>query len=427
MTPKPKAQKNFERFLAHQKGTVAVFTAIVAIPMMLAVGTAVDLSRLSAAQTQTQNAVDAAALTGASLKGKTNAERIAAAQKAFASNTTSGIASKMTPVATFEVVDDVMIGNAEIQVPSAFMHLAGLDVMNGNAHAEVNILSDKKAEIVMVLDYSGSMKDPVGGKTKYKVMRDAAIKLVDDLSKSDPDNVKFGLVPFSNHVYTTLPGAFVIGGSGTWTGCTQDRKHDFNLSDATPTTDPASKWNQVMLSADDDPDDKDEQVNYGCDGYIANNLTTVDLTDKFKKVSNQLKIMKPYAYTHIALGVEFGYHMLSPNAPYTEGAAYDDKDTKKFMVVLTDGAQTTGGFGKNGRTILEANKNLAALCTNAKANKITIMTMAFDLDDAPTVQRLKDCSTDPSTDFFVANDAVALESAFESIKAAIASDIYLSN
>lgn len=422
-----KTPKSVKRYLAHQKGTVAMFTAIAAIPMLLAVGTAVDLSRLHAAQTQAQSAVDAAALTGASMKGKTPAERIAAAQKSFVVNTGNGIAGKMSPVATFEVVDDVMIGNAEIEVPSAFMHLAGLDLMQGKARAEVNILSDKKAEIVLVLDYSGSMKDPVDGKTKYKVMRDAAIKLVDDLSKSDPDTVKIGLVPFSNHVYTTLRGAYVLGGSGTWTGCTQDRQHPFNLSDSTPTGNPLSKWNQPMLSAADDPTDDNNQVNYGCSGYIANNLTTVDLTDKFKKVTNQLKVMKPYAYTHIALGVEFGYHMLSPNAPYTEGAAYDDKDTKKFMVVLTDGAQTTGGFGETGRNIAEGNKNLARLCENAKANKITIMTMAFDLDHIPTVQRLKDCSTDPAKDFFIANDAVALESAFESIKAAVASEIFLSN
>jgi Flp pilus assembly protein TadG len=427
MTLNLKAPKYLQRFLANQKGTVAVFTAIAAIPMLLAVGAAVDFSRLSAAQTQMQSAIDAAALTGASLKGKTDAERIAAALKSFAGNTTNGVAGKMTPVATFKVVDDKMIGDADIEVPSAFMHLAGIDVMQGNSHAEVNILSDKKAEIVLVLDYSGSMGDPVDGKVKYKVMRDAAIKLVEDLSKSDPDNVKIGLVPFSNHVYTTLPGAFVLGGSGTWTGCTQDRQHPFNKSDATPTGNPLSKWGQPMLSAADDPTDDNNQVHYGCNGYVANNLTTVDLTNKFKDITKQLKIMKPYAYTHIALGVEFGYHMLSPNAPFTKGAAYDDKETKKFMVVLTDGAQTTGGFGEMSRTVTDGNTNLEKLCVNAKANKITIMTMAFDLDHAPTVQRLKDCSTDPSTDFFIANDAVALESAFESIKAAVASEIYLSN
>lgn len=427
MTLNLKAPKSLQRFLANQKGTLAVYTAIAGIPMMLAVGTAVDLSRLNTAQTQIQGAIDAAALTGASLKNKSDAERIAAAQKSFAANTTFGVASKMSPAATFKVVDGKMIADADIDVPSAFMHFAGIDVMQGNAYAEVNILSDKKAEIVMVLDYSGSMKDPVDGKTKYKVMRDAAIKLVEDLSKSDPDNVKIGLVPFSNHVYTTLPGAFVLGGSGSWTGCTQDRQHPFNLTDATPTGNPLSQWGQPMLSVDDDPTDDNNQVNFGCNGYVANNLTTVDLTDKFKDITNQLKIMKPYAYTHIALGVEFGYHMLSPNAPFTKGAAYDDKETKKFMVVLTDGAQTTGGFGKTSRTVTDGNTNLEKLCENAKANKITIMTMAFDLDHVPTVQRLKDCSTDPTTDFFIANDAVALESAFESIKAAVASEIYLSN
>jgi Flp pilus assembly protein TadG len=425
MTLNLKPLDSLKRFMASQKGTVAVFTGIAAIPMFFAVGSAVDFVRLQTAQTHMQVALDAAALMGASMKGATDDQRIAAAQKSFKVNTVNGPAGKMTPEAEFKVVDEVLVATGQIEVPSAFMHLAGIDIMDGIARAEVNILKDKKAEIVMVLDYSGSMGNPLNGKTKYKVMRDAASKLVTDLSKSDPDNVKFGLVPFSNHVYTTMPGAYVLAGGGTWTGCTQDRKSPFNVTDATPTGSAGSKWGQVMLSAADDPTDDNDQVKYGCEGYVTNNLKTVDLTNKFKDITDQFKIMKPYAYTHIALGVEFGYHMLSPNAPFTQGAAYTDKDTKKFLVVLTDGEQTTGGFGPSSRTVKDGNDNLVQLCKNAKADKITVMTMAFDLDDPATVGRLQGCATDSSKDFFVAKDADALAAAFESIKDAVTAEIFI--
>jgi Flp pilus assembly protein TadG len=411
--------KKFLKFLGHQNGAMSILTAITIVPLLLAAGTAIDFARLNAAQTQLQMALDAATLSGASAKGKTTAQRISTAQQSFDINAAHVMAGTVPPVAHFDVVGGVMVATASFEVPTALMRLAGIDTMESKTRSEVNILADKKAEIVLVLDYSGSMDRKVDGKVKYKIMREAASKLVTDLSKSDPDNIKFGLVPFSHHVYTTLPGGYVVGGKGTWKGCTQDRKYPFNISDATPTDDPGSLWNQPMYGDDAD------QLKYGCGGYVANNLEIVDLTDKFKKITRQLEIMTPYAYTHIALGVEFGYHVLSPNAPYTEGASFSDDDTKKFMVVLTDGEQTTGAFGETSRTVADGDKNLGELCKNAKANKITMMTMAFDLDHAPTLERLQACASDPTQDFFVAKDADALASAFERIKSAVTAEIVL--
>jgi Flp pilus assembly protein TadG len=412
-----KTPKCLKRFATNQSGAIAVITALTAVPVLLAAGTAIDLVRLYAAQSHIQNTIDAAALTAASLKNKTTAERIAAAKKSFDFNIKTGAAAGMSPKADFKVVDDKVIANVKIEVPTALMQLAGINVMKGQAQAEVNILADKKAEIVMVLDYSGSMGNKVSGKVKYEIMRNAATKLVTDLSKSDPDSVKFGLVPFSNQVSTTLPSAFVLGGTGTtWSGCTQDRQYPFNLTDATPTTDAKSKWNQPL----------DQPNPGGCDQMQANNMKTVDLTKKFSDVTSQLSAMKPFGNTHIALGVEFGYQMLSPNAPFTEGVEYNDKNTKKFMVVLTDGDQTTFAFGKNGRTAEDGEENLVSLCDNAKANGITMITMAFDLDDAPTVARLRGCATDASKNFFVANDANSLAAAFETIKDAVTAEIVLS-
>jgi von Willebrand factor type A domain len=137
--------------------------------------------------------------------------------------------------------------------------------------------------------------------------------------------------------------------------------------------------------------------------------------------------MTPYAWTHIALGVEFGFHLLSDNAPFTTGVSYSDKKTQKIMIVLTDGTQTEPAFGPGGvRNVTQGEDNLEALCANAKAKGITMMTIAYDLDDSTTRNRLRNCTTDPSKHFFVATDTAAVASAFDNIKNAITDQVFIS-
>ena len=410
----------FKSFLRDSAGNIAVMYALVALPLFLAAGAAIDMARFNSAQTHLQSSIDAGALAAAGSNLKTDSARIAAAKAMFDANIAHGAAAGYPVTANFKIVDGVVKSDATVKLPMAFMQLAGIKTMDAVSNAEVGLAKDKKAEIVMVLDYSGSMGEVSGKEIKYVAMKNAATALINDLAASASDKVKFGLVPFSHHVYTTLPKAHVLGatGTGSWTGCTQDRKFPFNITAATPSASAGSKWKQAQAP---------EHLDWGCKGYVDNNLKTVDLTDKFKTVTNQLAIMKPYAWTHIAVGVEFGYHMLSPNAPYTLGASFKDGDTEKFMVVLTDGMQTEPGFGTGAiRTVAQGETNLESLCTSAKKDGITIITMAFDLDDSTTRKRLKNCSTDPDKHFFIANDEADLAKAFEAVKQAVTAEVYLS-
>ena len=410
----------FKSFLKDSTGTVAIMYALVIVPLFLCSGAAIDMVRFNAAQTHLQSSLDSGALAGAGTGVKTNGDRLAAAQALFDANMKEGAAAGYETSASFDIQGGVVLAEATVKVPMAFMQLAGIDTMDAIGKAEVGLAKDKKAEIVMVLDYSGSMGEVSGSQVKYVAMKDAATALVNDLAAASADKVKFGLVPFSHHVYTTLPKSYVLGatGGGNWTGCTQDRQFPFNTSADTPTSAVGSKWNQTQAA---------EHKAWGCKGYTDNNLKTVDLTNKFSSITGQLAIMKPYAWTHIAVGVEFGYQMLSPNAPFTQGVSFGDADTQKFMVVLTDGEQTEPGFGPSGiRTVSQGENNLEALCASAKKDGITIITMAFDLNDTTTRKRLKNCSTDPKKHFFIADDATDLANAFDAVKEAITAQVYLS-
>ena len=419
MTIISKAKSLLKRFAADQNGTIAVMAGLAAIPLMLAAGAAIDFARYHNAQTEVQAALDAGALAGAAAKNVTDGERVTMAQAVFDQNWKNIGSPDLAIETTFKIEDEKLVSRAELTMPTTFMALGGIEELNSASEAVVGIAQDKKAEVVLVLDYSGSMNEVINGQVKYQAMKDAAQSLVTDLAKESPDKVKFGLVPFSHNVYVTLPGAYVRGATtATWTGCTADRRYPFNVSDSTPTSAAGSLWNQPKAST---------FSSVSCAGYLTNNLRTVELTDKFADVSNQLEVMTPYSGTHISLGVEFGYHLLSRNAPFTTASAYDDKETKKFMIVLTDGKQTMAGNGPGGvQSVAAAEANLERLCASAKANGITIMTMAFDLNDTGTRKRLQNCATDADKDFFVVDDGKELASAFDSVKAAVAAQVYLS-
>lgn len=411
-------RKALSRFLKSERGDSAILFALSAIPVLLAAGAGIDYARYNDTRTHVQAALDAAALAGGAVTGKTDAEREAIAEAAFEANIAVGSAASYDIESDFTVSSGTLVASASVDVPTSIMKLAGVSTMTVDGSAEVGLAANKKVEIALVLDYSGSMEEVSGGKVKYVAMKEAATKLVTDLTVASPGKVKFGLVPFSHHVYLSMSKSFVVGGSGsgTWTGCTQDRKYPFNLTDKTPTSDVKSKWGQAFAPV---------HAGWGCSGYADNHLLVKPLTSDDSAVRSQLAAMRPYAWTHIALGVEFGYHVLSDNLPFDQGAVYGDADTQKFMIVLTDGMQTEPAFGPGStRSVAQGESNLEDLCDNAKADGIRIITLAFDLDDTTTRTRLRSCASDADS-FFVADDDTDLSKAFEEIKTAVASEIYL--
>jgi Flp pilus assembly protein TadG len=420
MQIRSKLESLVKRFGTCQRGAIAILYALSAVPIFVAAGSAIDYIRYVANTTELQSALDSAALAAAATPEATDTERLALAEATFITNLQGAVLSDGEVTRSFEIEDDAVVATANMDMATSFMKFAGFESMRLSINSEISVPGDKKAEIALVLDYSGSMNDTIAGGVKYVAMKNAAKDLISDLEAANPDKVKFALVPFSHHVYGTLPKSYILGatGSGNWTGCTQDRKYPYNLTDDTPTSANASKWGQAQAPV---------HISSGCSGYVSNNLVMKPLTNDFAGLKSQLDIMTPYAWTHIALGVEFGFHMLSDNAPFSEGVSYDDDETKKFMVVLTDGYQTEPAFGPGGtRTVAQGEANLEALCTNAKAKGITIITIAYDLDDNATSNRLKNCATDPDSNFFVATDTAAVASAFDNIKTIITAQVFIS-
>ncbi|MBI2718295.1 MAG: hypothetical protein HY245_01990 [Rhizobiales bacterium] len=372
------------RLLARRAdGNVSTVFAIAAVPLILAAGSAIDYVRGSRAQTDLQVAVDGAALAIATSSVTNNAERMQIGYSYFANNFIDSALKDAKP--TIKIDGDVVTVSANFDYPTSFMALAGIDTMKISGYSQVDGGNDRSAEVVMVLDYSKSMTK----NNKYTRMRDAASRMIDSLAAAKKKaSLKVGLVPFSAMVRTSMAAEYVSqpSATATWTGCTQDRQYPWNVGVKTPDGSAEGKWG-YLDSNNENASPRD------CDAYAAANLDMVPLTDDMASVKDKLAAMQPVGNTNIPLGVEFGWNLLDPDAPFTEGAAYADDTNKKFLVLLTDGVQTSRQWGTTGiRSVTNGNDNLVTLCGNLAKKGITMYAIAYDVTDAKVTDLLKKCA-----------------------------------
>jgi Flp pilus assembly protein TadG len=419
------------RFARDRRGNISMFFGLAAIPVCLGAGIAVDYSRLIVAKADLQAAVDAAALASANAYASSQENYEAIADDQLAINlATSGdlVFENIDTEVVVDPVNDTLTLKAKTSIPTTFMAVAGIeqmDLFDDNASDGVTstvklpIFSDhRKGEIILVMDYSSSMLENVGGQQKYKTMRTEAKKLVEDLSQDGTnDDVKFGLVPFSHAVRVTMPRQYFYDYTGTtnMTSCIEDRRYPYNLEASTPDTSTSKNSTKFRTQS--------------CSNFSTNNLNVRSLTTSHSGTTTQIQNMVPYGNTHIALGLETAWHLLTANAPFTQ-AVEPNSETLKAIVLLTDGQQTSPGYGPSGAwSVSQAEANTTSLCTAMKTAGIRVITVSFDLNDEATENRLRNCAStddDGNRYYYDTDTNQELADAFGVIRDNLARTMYLS-
>jgi Flp pilus assembly protein TadG len=181
--------------------------------------------------------------------------------------------------------------------------------------------------------------------------------------------------------------------------------------------------------------------NAGCDMQ-----SLVRLTTNMTTVKNKISAMNASGNTNIPIGLMWGWHTLSPNLPFGDGVAYSDNNTKKFVVLLTDGDNTNDVTDNPNRStysalgymwqkrLLDKNGNpldedssasdrskamdarMEVACANMKAAGITIYTVRIDVSGSASTA-LKSCAS--SSDKFFDIDSSGLDDAFANIAGSI--------
>lgn len=169
----------------------------------------------------------------------------------------------------------------------------------------------------------------------------------------------------------------------------------------------------------------------------------VPLSSDYAGLKSQVQALAASGNTNITEGVAWGWRVLSPGEPFTQGAAKTSR-TKKIVILLTDGSNTFGvrknklgsaytsfGFAADERLMAMAggtentaneamNEKTLAACTNAKADGLEIFTIRLEEPDKTTGMMLKDCASD-ADHFFDAPSSSQLDEVFSKIRQKIVS------
>ncbi len=438
------------RFLSDRRGNFAAMTVIASIPMLAGVAVSVEYANISRAQSDLQNAVDAAILSAARYHEKNNKlPKKADAKKMLLANFDGKVIDF-----SLKIDGDDLFMTATADTPPFFFGRIKPELFHQTADATVPVNQIEDVEIALVLDNTYSMS----ADGKMDSLKSVAKDFVDDLATTIPaGKLKIGLVPFTNHVNVGLANR-----NASWIEVPDDEtKTEYSCQmetvGATPT-------NCRMETASNDGVTSQYEVCdwvggttsqvckdrtwtvdwHGCVGSrpapytLKDNTPTVrfkglmdvrcgeeirPLTDDFASLKTAIDQMWPTQDTYIAPGVMWGMRLLSPALPFSE-AKPKDNNRRKIMVLMTDGdnqrsANLPWDPANWGTDLAQANDWSKDACKEAKEADLVIFSIAFGTTvTAPGKAVMQECASEASG-YYDAKDASSLKKAFQDIASKI--------
>lgn len=362
MTDRLSSLKNSTRiFHREEDGSFVIFSLFIFILMIMVGGLAIDVMRYENLRTTMQNSVDRAVLAAADLDQTVDPEEVVADYLNKA-----GMEKLPYDVDVFESkVGSVVTGrrvtvNASADLGTYFMKMMGTPTIaapaNSTAEEAVN-----EIEISMILDVSGSM----GWGTKLANMQNASKTFVSEvLAGVEPGQVSINVVPYSTQVNAgaTLLNQFTHTGDHNYSHCIDFDQNDFTTTTLNPGTmlqqaghfDPWSGyWRgtfETMAANGDSPAwvcrtesdfeitpwaSSEGAIHSQIDGFTAEGNTSIDVAVKWG--SALLDPSTRTVFTNLRDTVGTVSSDFVGDRPYE----YNNPSALKFMVVMTDGINTT--------------------------------------------------------------------------------------
>jgi Flp pilus assembly protein TadG len=378
------------RFLVRdERGSIAITFAICSVVLVLFTGAALDYARMSRSYTMLQNAADAALLSVAHT-AKDSSDTDALKQQTY-----DTMAAMLPDGFDFQITNFTKSGStlnmsAKGVIPASLTAVVGYNQFEPSATSEV-YWGTGKVEVLLVLDNTGSMSS-FGRMTALK---EAAAALLDELEGSEEGLVKVGIVPFD--VYVRVPSSYKTASWFTtlnwivnifWNGCITDRDQPYDIDD-TPVTTSSTQYPGAICSG--------------------SSLTTIQpLTDDFTALNAKINAMSPAGYTNITIGLAWGLSLLSNQEPFTEGEPYGTENLTKYIVLITDGDNTSNRWTNNTSSI-DARTQIA--CQSVKDAGVTLYTIRLQEGNETL---LSQCASSTDT-YFDVDDVNDLVPTFQAI------------
>ena len=407
------------RFWKNRRGSVAPIMGFALLPLMGAVGVAVDYSQANAARTAFQTALDSTALMLSKTAAKqTDAERQTAATnylnalftltdaRSNVSNVT--VTPHYTTTAGSKLVLD---GSATIN--TNFLGVLGIDHIDITA-SSTSVWGNTRLRVALVLDNTGSMSQTGSNSQtgKMDALKTASQNLLTQLqtAATTPDDVYVSIVPFNKDVnvdasnfnkswlrwdlwdavngkcskstYTTQSTCtahsktWTPANHSTWNGCVTDRDQNFDTTNNAPVA---------------------GGTLYPAEQYSSCPVSLMGLSNTWTTLSNKITAMQPNGNTNQAIGLQMGWQSLTA-APFTVPAQDPNYKYSQVIILLTDGLNTEDRWYTNASSI---DARQQKTCDNLKAAGVTIYTVQVNTGSDPTSTLLQGCASDLSKFFYL--------------------------
>ncbi|MCZ4257145.1 pilus assembly protein TadG-related protein [Sulfitobacter sp. PR48] len=439
-------------FSKSEDGSITIFACFMILIMMTICGIGVDMMRHEMERTRLQAVSDRAVLAAADLDQTLDPEAVV--RDYFAK---SGMAEYVSAVNVDEGLNyRTVTVDATNTIKTQFMNTLGVDDLSvpARSKAEEKVA---KVEISMVLDISGSM----GSNNKIQNMRNAAKVFVDTVIRDETEDlISVSVVPYSAHVNA---GPEIFDRMGVqpvhnYSHCVEFPDSDF---DETFLHASGSHYSHMQHFQNHDPgwNQMSETV---CPRYDFERIQP--LSQNASALKAQIDQLEPRANTSIFLGMKWGTALLDPSfrpinqsmasagltdpAFSSRPASYDDPETLKTVILMTDGQNVTTYripswyynsdseivhwsrynlgwyvnryvsyyYRQNFRTQkysdYQGDLLLSKICGAAKDAKIVVWSIGFEVTDHGA-NVMRDCASSPSHFFRV--EGVEIEDAFEAI------------
>lgn len=450
------------------EGNVAMMLGLLLIPLIGAVGLAVDSLRAYMLEDQLQKSLDAAGLAAGRVTDNSNLT--GEAQQVFDANFAGARKYASVGDITININEDegTISLSADASVPTVFMRVLGSDSVSVHATTVIN-REIRQMELALVMDNTGSMvgqpiKDEIAG------AKDLIANVYGNVESHD--NLLVALVPYTatvnigpgrtdwlaatDQVFKT-PNPFAddtVNGK-SWKGCVLARPAPYDQSDDPPSV---KKFESYLYPKDVDnafppvkakvtDENSGTGPNLGC-----GTPSILPLTHEKSKVLAAIDKMGAWhrGGTTSNLGLAWGWRVLSPrwrglwggNTPADRPLDYNSALSDKVIVLLTDGDNQfydwpdhTPNSGKGPRgsdytaygrlqdlgvsTIAAGNDlldtRMADLCTAIKNEGIIMYTITYgSKPDANTKKLFQNCATSPDY-YFHAPDGATMKAVFKKV------------
>ena len=393
---------NTSAFIRDRGGNVAILFGILLLPLLVAVGLAIDGMRaLNAAETAS-NALDAAALAAARELSQRNAsddDLAKVAERFFRANVEGpdklGYASySALDVSADRGKEEVTVG-VDVTVPTTIGQVAQVDQISFRRESTTAFgISD--LDLGLMIDVTGSMsRTGRDGKVKIEALKNAVRAALDIFNPNvGSDKVRIGLAPYSSAVNAGVYADFVSDGQSR-DGCVLERARDI---DEETLPEPGSFFRSIEQAEKTLRDDRNDP---GYDYYDCPDAEVLALTNSRTLIEHTIDRYRPLGRTAGHLGIAWSWYLVSETwrniwRTDTPPRDYGTKDLIKAVVLMTDGEFNAAYAGSDRwrRAKAESFERASELCKKMNDRGVLVFSVGFDLRERDAIELMESCASE---------------------------------